>query len=48
MLTSRIESMKKFFLALLPMIFFGCKPSVNDEGASQVQHAVGDHPGRER
>ena len=37
MLTSRIEFMKKFFLVLLPMIFFGCKPSVNDEGASQVQ-----------
>ena len=37
MLTSRIEVMKKLFLALLPVIFFGCKPSVNDEGASQVQ-----------
>ncbi|MBT02394.1 peptidylprolyl isomerase [bacterium] len=37
MLTSRIEIMKKLFLILLPVIFFGCKPSVNDEGASQVQ-----------
>ena len=37
MLTSRIEVMKKLFLILLPVIFFGCKPSVNDEGASQVQ-----------
>jgi len=37
MLTSRIEVMKKVFLALLPVIFFGCKPSVNDTDGSQVQ-----------
>ncbi len=37
MLTSRIEVMKKLFLALLPVIFFGCKPSVNDTDGSQVQ-----------
>tara|TARA_B100000029_G_scaffold483896_1_gene535524 strand:+ start:1370 stop:2311 length:942 start_codon:yes stop_codon:yes gene_type:complete len=37
MLTSRIEVMKKVFLALMSVILFGCKPSVNDANGSQVQ-----------